>query len=146
MSNQLFTVIFTVEIIIKTTSLGFVLGKEAYLKNSWNVLDFFLIALSIIEEFINRFLSKEIGSLSMFRIFRIIRALRPLRAIKSAPELQLIINSLISSFGSIGRTVIICISFIFFSAVLGVQVLFNLTFVLNRQFTIKTLLFKVAQR
>ena len=121
-ANDMFTIIFTVEMLIKATSLGFVLGKEAYLKNSWNVLDFFLVSVSLIDVIISLLASGDAKILSLLRVFRIMRTLRPLRAINSAPGLKLVVNSLITSLGLLGNTAVICASFFLIFAILGVQV------------------------
>ncbi|XP_041125495.1 sodium channel protein 1 brain-like [Polyodon spathula] len=45
-ADYLFTVIYSVEMIIKVLAQGFVFHKFAYLKNAWNWLDFTVILLA----------------------------------------------------------------------------------------------------
>lgn len=43
------TLIFTFEVLIKSIAFGFILnGKESYLRNIWNVIDFIIILISVI--------------------------------------------------------------------------------------------------
>tara|TARA_Y100000780_G_C13490089_1_gene341930 strand:- start:185 stop:430 length:246 start_codon:yes stop_codon:yes gene_type:complete len=38
-SELVFTLLFTVEMLLKIVAMGLVLGKGAYLRDAWNVLD-----------------------------------------------------------------------------------------------------------
>ena len=40
-----FLVIFTLEAIMKVVAYGFVLHPGAYLRNGWNILDFFIVTV-----------------------------------------------------------------------------------------------------
>lgn len=71
-STPYFSAIFIFEFVLKIISMGFIFGKNTYLKNGWNVIDFLVVATSIIG-----FLP---GSYNVSS-FRAIRALRPLKAI-----------------------------------------------------------------
>lgn len=46
LAEKIFTVLYTLEMIIKVLGLGFILGKNAYLKDSWNILDFIIVISS----------------------------------------------------------------------------------------------------
>jgi hypothetical protein len=121
-SNYIFTVIFTVEMLIKVVSVGFYFAPNAYLKSGWNKMDFFLVFVSALDVIITLCAKNDVKILSLLRVFRIMRTLRPLRAINSAPGLKLVVNSLITSLRPIGNTVLICIAFFSIFAILGVQV------------------------
>ena len=62
---------------------GFLLHKTAYLRNGWNVLDFFILFLSWLE-------MSNIFSGSQGKVFRLARALRPLRIIKRNKGLRML--------------------------------------------------------
>ena len=68
-------VIFVLEAIFKIIALGFVFGKRAYLKNSWNVLDFTIVVLSVISEIIEHYTTLNIAFIRAFRALRILRAI-----------------------------------------------------------------------
>ena len=46
---------FILEAVIKIIALGFVIGKDAYLKESWNILDFVIVVSSILNWFFDYF-------------------------------------------------------------------------------------------
>ncbi|XP_064816649.1 voltage-dependent T-type calcium channel subunit alpha-1I-like, partial [Oncorhynchus masou masou] len=48
-SNYVFTAIFVAEMTLKVVSMGLYIGEQAYLKSSWNVLDGFLVFVSLID-------------------------------------------------------------------------------------------------
>jgi len=43
--EYVFLVIFTLEAIMKVVAYGFVLHPGAYLRNGWNMLDFFIVTV-----------------------------------------------------------------------------------------------------
>jgi cytochrome c oxidase subunit IV len=46
--NKAINVIYIIEAILKITAMGFVLEKNSYLRDSFNVFDFIIICVSII--------------------------------------------------------------------------------------------------
>ena len=117
--NYLFIVVFGIEMILKIIAEGFYVGKNAYLKNGWNIIDFFLVIISIID-FIITLLSKS--SNKILRMLRILRTLRPLRIINKDPGLKLVVTTLLSSLRPIGNIILISCAFFFIFAILGIQV------------------------
>ena len=47
-SDLVITVIFVIEMILKMIGLGIIRGNDSYLRSGWNVLDFFIVILSVI--------------------------------------------------------------------------------------------------
>jgi hypothetical protein len=41
--NFAFSVIYTIEAAIRITALGFVIHKKSYLRDPWNLIDFFVV-------------------------------------------------------------------------------------------------------
>ena len=41
--GNIFTIVFTVECLIKVLSFGFIVHHNAYLRDGWNWLDFFVV-------------------------------------------------------------------------------------------------------
>ena len=80
--NQLFDdfifAFFTLEMLIKMIAMG-VYGSGTYLADSWNRLDFFIVASGITEYLL------DMDSMNLTAI-RTIRVLRPLRAINRIPS------------------------------------------------------------
>jgi hypothetical protein len=70
------TSVFGFEAVIKISVFGFLLnGKKSYIRELWNVLDFFVVTVSILSYLpIN-------AELSFYRAMRLLRIMRPLRMI-----------------------------------------------------------------
>ncbi|CAF0833175.1 unnamed protein product [Rotaria sordida] len=129
-TNYIFTAIFTIEMMIKVIASGLIFGPNTYLHSGWNVMDGFLVIISIVDIgiVVNRgsiTSSTESdttsNNLSVLKVFRLLRILRPLSFINRAPSLKLVAQTLLSSLKSIGHIVIICCIFFLIFGILGVQ-------------------------
>ncbi|XP_061080630.1 LOW QUALITY PROTEIN: voltage-dependent T-type calcium channel subunit alpha-1I-like [Conger conger] len=118
-SNYIFTAIFVGEMTLKVVSMGLYLGDQAYLRSSWNVLDGFLVFVSLIDIVVSMAGGAKI--LGVLRVLRLLRTLRPLRVISRAPGLKLVVETLITSLKPIGNIVLICCAFFIIFGILGVQ-------------------------
>jgi voltage-dependent calcium channel L type alpha-1D len=111
--NYVLSGIFMAEMIAKIVALGFVLHKDAYLRDPWNVLDFVIVIISVV-----LVATEDQAELKGLRSLRVLRALRPLRTISRAPQLKIVINALGASIWPILQTlVMISIFFIIFATV-----------------------------
>jgi len=71
--DYVFTGIFCIEATLKIISFGFIMnGKHSYLNNSWNVLDFIIVVLSLSSLVVD-------AKLSIVKVLRVARILRPLK-------------------------------------------------------------------
>ncbi|XP_022452250.1 voltage-dependent T-type calcium channel subunit alpha-1I isoform X6 [Delphinapterus leucas] len=120
-SNYIFTAIFVGEMTLKVVSLGLYFGEQAYLHSSWNVLDGFLVFVSVIDIVVSLASAGGAKILGVLRVLRLLRTLRPLRVISRAPGLKLVVETLISSLKPIGNIVLICCAFFVIFGILGVQ-------------------------
>ncbi|KAI5108767.1 voltage-dependent T-type calcium channel subunit alpha-1I isoform X2, partial [Silurus meridionalis] len=118
-SNYIFTAIFVAEMTVKVVSMGLYLGDRAYLRSSWNILDGFLVFVSLIDIVVSMAGGAKI--LGVLRVLRLLRTLRPLRVISRAPGLKLVVETLITSLKPIGNIVLICCAFFIIFGILGVQ-------------------------
>jgi len=57
--------------------MGFYVGEQPYLKSSWNILDGFLVFVSLIDIVVSMAGGAKI--LGVLRVLRLLRTLRPLR-------------------------------------------------------------------
>ena len=75
-----FTVCFLVECLIKVIALGLVRGRKTYLQDKSNWLDFFVVAISVVD-----FAGDDVdlGALSSLRLLRILRVLRAVTRFRS---------------------------------------------------------------
>jgi Ca2+-binding EF-hand superfamily protein/ABC-type taurine transport system substrate-binding protein len=126
-SDIFITIIFVCEMILKIIGLGFVLGKHSYLRNSWNVLDFLIVGVSVLSiavgpVFTGYCSGKSAPSwLKALRALRAFRALRPLRVIKKYPGLKLVVNSIFRAAPQILNVCMVAMLFFLIFAIMGVQ-------------------------
>ena len=98
-----FLCFFTIEAVIKIIAKGFVIGKWAYLKDAWNVIDFLVVLIG--------WLGFIPGMVNVTAL-RTIRVLRPLKSIKKIPSLRKMVRSLFRSLPALAN-VVIFLGFIF---------------------------------
>ena len=108
------TVIFGIEALMKIISLGFFLHEGSYLRDGWNVLDFFIVVISFLA-------LANVGPGKALRAMRTVRVLRPLRMVNRMPELQLVVNALMNSVPAVANVLLICFLFFLIFAILGVN-------------------------
>ena len=84
-----FTIFYSLECSLKICSLGFILNRDAYLRDWWNVLDFIIIFTA--------WLDTLAGSGFKLSALRSLRVLRPLRGISSISGMRALILALINS-------------------------------------------------
>jgi hypothetical protein len=110
-----FLVIFIVEFLVKFLYFGFVAnGQLSYLHSSWNILDFIIVVVGIVD------LTGQ-AQLSFLKALRTIRVLRPLRMISRRRELKLVMDALLSSLPSIINVAVVCFLFFLIFAIVGVN-------------------------
>lgn len=108
---------------MKIIALGFVwcsLPKiKPYLLNGWNLLDFSVLIISIID-FLISLTSKSIN-LKAIKSLRAIRAIRPLRMFSKNEGLKIVVNSLLSSIPQIINVIIVIFVFIIIFSIMGLS-------------------------
>ncbi len=111
-----FTMLFIAEMVIKILAYGLIFEQTAYLRNSWNVLDFIIVMVSILN-------LANIGPGSSLRALRTLRVLRPLRMVNRLPELKVVVDALLLSFPSVADVAVLCTLFFLIFASFGVNFL-----------------------
>jgi Ca2+-binding EF-hand superfamily protein len=112
-----FTIFFTLEMLMKIIAMGFVKGKDTYLKSYWNVLDLTVVIISWLNLFLPLLNPDSGSSTKSLRVLRTVRALRPLQAVKRWPGLRLVLRSIGSSIPSI---IIVLMLAVFFMLIFGI--------------------------
>ncbi|KAM8795890.1 voltage-dependent L-type calcium channel subunit alpha-1S [Eudromia elegans] len=110
-----FTSVFTVEIVLKMTAYGAFLHKGSFCRNSFNILDLLVVAVSLIS------MGIESSTISVVKILRVLRVLRPLRAINRAKGLKHVVQCVFVAIKTIGNIVIVTTLLQFMFACIGVQ-------------------------
>ena len=114
-ANYVFNFLFLFEAIFKAIAMGFVQDKGSYLRESWNMLDFFIVVTSMID------LSLSNDNLQIIRILRMLRTLRPLRFISHNSAMQVIVQALFRSIWAIiNVSVVVLVVWLMF-AILGLS-------------------------
>jgi hypothetical protein len=118
-SDNYFLYIYSMEMTLKIFAFGFVLPYNAYLKDMWNTMDFFVVLFGWIGFILERaFSGQKISGLAGLRAFRI---LRPLKTVKSIKGLRSLIVTLIESMMALSDTLIVLFFFFLIFAIAGVQ-------------------------
>lgn len=110
------TCLFTVEMVLKIVVLGVVLHRNAYFRSWWNVLDAFIVVVSILSLSAGQGQGQALKSL---RSLRALRAFRPLRFISRNPGLKLVVQTLLTSMRSILNVLFVCVLFFLIFSILG---------------------------
>eukprot|EP00756_Hemistasia_phaeocysticola_P022354 Hpha_TRINITY_DN15829_c1_g11::TRINITY_DN15829_c1_g11_i1::g.191195::m.191195 len=112
-SENTFFPIFATEALIKIVALGFVIHKGSYLRSYWNVLDFVVVLIGVINVFIGR------GS--GITLLRALRVLRPLRITSKLPKLRVLIKTLAQSLPLVMDVFMLLSIVVWTFAILGMQ-------------------------
>ena len=120
------TAVFLIEVLIKVLANGLLLnGKDSYLRNSFQILDFFIVIASIIS-------SLDVSqTFRMAKIMRSIRLLRPIRIISRNENLKFSIQALIVAIPSISSLMVITLMIMFVFGIIGMNLLKGRSFYCN---------------
>ena len=105
------------EAVLKIIVMGFVIGKNTYLRDTWNVLDFIIVSFSVLTWILD---SVSNISVSFLRGFRALRALRPLRMVSKNEGMKVLVDSLLVSIPQLINVLLISLLFFFVFGILGV--------------------------
>ncbi|XP_059180593.1 sodium channel protein type 4 subunit alpha A [Centropristis striata] len=110
--EYVFTGIYTFEATVKVLSRGFCVGSFTFLRDPWNWLDFMVISMAYITEFV------DLGNVSALRTFRVLRALKTITVI---PGLKTIVAALIQSVKKMVDVMILTVFALAVFALIGLQ-------------------------
>uniref|UniRef100_A0A3B5R3S5 Sodium channel protein n=1 Tax=Xiphophorus maculatus TaxID=8083 RepID=A0A3B5R3S5_XIPMA len=110
--EYVFTGIYTFEATVKVLSRGFCIGSFTFLRDPWNWLDFMVISMAYITEFV------DLGNVSALRTFRVLRALKTITVI---PGLKTIVGALIQSVKKMGDVMVLTVFALAVFALVGLQ-------------------------
>ncbi|KAJ8345452.1 hypothetical protein SKAU_G00296450 [Synaphobranchus kaupii] len=97
---------------VKVLSRGFCVGSFTFLRDPWNWLDFMVISMAYITEFV------DLGNVSALRTFRVLRALKTITVI---PGLKTIVGALIQSVKKLADVMILTVFCLAVFALIGLQ-------------------------
>ena len=115
-----FTVIFLIEIILKSIAYGLVFGHtNCYLRDPMNVMDTIVVFVAFLNFYLKQF------DVDDFVHLRMLRAIRVLRILKLSSELKEVINCLINSVHKICHFLLLYLLINYVYAIIGVQLYKN---------------------
>ncbi|XP_036335354.1 muscle calcium channel subunit alpha-1 isoform X1 [Rhagoletis pomonella] len=115
--EYVFLVIFTSECVMKIIAYGFLLHGGSYLRNGWNILDFFIVVIGMISTVLSN-LMKEGFDVKALRAFRV---LRPLRLVSGVPSLQVVLNSILRAMIPLLHIALLVLFVIIIYAIIGLE-------------------------
>ena len=115
--DSFFTVTFTLELLIKTITLGFAADNGSYLREGWNVVDFIIVIAGLLD------MGLPWMNIESVRVLRLIRTIRPLRFISHNPDLQIVVQALLHSMSAIVNVAIVVFFVWLMFAIFGVSML-----------------------
>ena len=119
LSDNYFLYFYTVECVLKIIAFRFWSAEDAYIKDYWNILDFFVVVVGWILFIVERALNgTKISGLAGLRAFRI---LRPLKTVKRFKGLKKLVTALLLALGHLGETGIVLFFFFLIFAIGGRQ-------------------------
>ena len=107
-----FTIIFTLESVIKIFAMGFIRDKNTYLRDAWNWLDFIVVVIAWIS------VLPGVSNLSSLRTFRV---LRPLRTLSTIPGMKTIIKSIMASCKQLANVLMLWVFVFMLFGIIGLQ-------------------------
>ncbi|XP_063907007.1 voltage-dependent calcium channel type A subunit alpha-1 isoform X5 [Zophobas morio] len=107
--------IFCVEASLKILALGFVLHRGSYLRNIWNIMDFFVVLTGCLTLFLQDFVTVDL------RTLRAIRVLRPLKLVSGIPSLQVVLKSIIKAMAPLLQIGLLVLFAIVIFAIIGLE-------------------------
>lgn len=111
--GNVLTILFAIEMILKILAQGFIVHKNAYLRDAWSWLDFVVVITGIM----------EMSEVSWFKVraLRTLRVLRPLRSIKAFPKMRKLVSSLVGSMKKLLNAVVFMLFIFMLFGILGIQ-------------------------
>ncbi|XP_014893396.1 calcium channel, voltage-dependent, L type, alpha 1S subunit, b [Poecilia latipinna] len=120
--EYIFLVVFTFECFMKIIAYGLVFHEGAYLRNCWNILDFVIVFMGLLDT-INMIagVEKEKGGGFDMKALRAFRVLRPLRLVSGVPSLQVVMNSILKAMLPLLHIALLVFLLVTIYAIMGLE-------------------------
>lgn len=118
-SENVFLVLYSIEMVLKIMGMGFIFSSKAYLRDSWNVLDFIIVISSYPSLFTDSSASDSANTDFSLGSLRTFRVLRPLKTISNIRGLKVLMSALFSAMPLLKDTLIILQFFFIMFAITG---------------------------
>ncbi|ODM88419.1 Voltage-dependent T-type calcium channel subunit alpha-1H [Orchesella cincta] len=116
--NYFFTTVFVMELALKLSALGF----QRYFKSKWNVLDVFIVILSILGIILEKLESDLIPiNPTIMRVMRVLRIARVLKLLKMASGIRALLDTVMQALPQVGNLGLLFFLLFFIFSALGVE-------------------------
>jgi len=115
--DQVFAVIFALEMVIKLIAYGLFWCEHGYLKDGWNVLDGVVVIITVLD------ILMEGSGGGFLKTVRILRALRPLRLISRNQNLRVVAQTIFSSLQDLLSLMVVALLFLLIFALFATSML-----------------------
>jgi len=105
--------------VAKSIAFGFVMNDKSYLRESWSILDCFIVVASLIDIMLDGV------ELNFVKIFRLLRTLRPLRFISHNKNMKTVVTALLESVSGIINVLIVVILIWIMFGIFGISLMKN---------------------
>ena len=112
-----FTIMFSLEAVVKIIASGFIRHPGAYLRNGWNWLDWVVVVMSWVS---------MLPGVENFSAIRTVRVLRPLRTMSRIPGMGVIVGAMLKSLRPLSNVMLLCGVVFFVFGILGIQFWYNM--------------------
>eukprot|EP00754_Rhynchopus_humris_P029963 Rhum_TRINITY_DN15245_c7_g1::Rhum_TRINITY_DN15245_c7_g1_i2::g.146880::m.146880/K04857/CACNA1S; voltage-dependent calcium channel L type alpha-1S len=117
-ADYIFTNLFVVEMLLKLVGLGLYSRHDAYIRDSWNLMDGIIVISGMIAFLMDVVLNLRGPALTGLRAFRL---LRPLKAVQAFPSVRILIQSILASLPKLGDVFILYFFFLLVMGIVAVQ-------------------------
>ncbi|PFX33508.1 Voltage-dependent calcium channel type A subunit alpha-1 [Stylophora pistillata] len=127
-SEKYFVIIYCIEAATKIIASGFLLHKDAYLRNGWNILDFVVVVVGLVGMISDPEISGGSDSNSLkesesLKVLRAVRVLRPLKIVSGIPSLQVVMKSIARAMIPLLQILFLILFVIVIYAIVGLELL-----------------------
>ena len=106
--------LYSAEMVLKILGMGFIMNRNAYLRDYWNILDFIIVVTAYIPLVFNS------GSVDL-KALRSLRVLRPLRTISSVKSLRTVVTTILTAIPLLINALFILFFVLFIFSIAGLQ-------------------------
>uniref|UniRef100_A0A7N6B0V8 Voltage-dependent L-type calcium channel subunit alpha n=1 Tax=Anabas testudineus TaxID=64144 RepID=A0A7N6B0V8_ANATE len=115
--NLIFTVLFTVEMILKLMAFK----ARGYFGDPWNVFDFIIVVGSVVDVILSEVDASENASVSI-TFFRLFRVMRLVKLLNRSEGIRNLLWTFIKSFQALPHVALLIVMLFFIYAVIGMQI------------------------
>ena len=118
-ADNIFLALYSAEMLLKIFGTGLIMHHDSYLRDPWNVMDFFIV-LSGFASILLVVITSSSGTVNL-SVLRSFRVLRPLRTISGIEGLRILVITLVAAMPPLLNTIIVLLFFFLIFAIGGQQ-------------------------